>query len=335
MSFFRLDPRDVVVSADSVASTVWSTEGVLLTTFHTSSAHQLTDAADFYGEVRATTDANDPVEFSIAYADALGSGSAPYNSGVVGVSPTATVYRQIQNLVLGGKDSTDIFTFDGTTSDYFFVLSFDRARYKEKLLPGSFNLRLQESGGSTLDITDNSVDVVSETFTEAGRVYDLVSGSNGEAHDGDGTTASGSYGWLLPDVGMAILNGKALELPLVDGGMALNITRDQSNAKNYIKLFNLIKTGANFRLSSEETVTSNYVFARVRSEEGNYSTNPSMISGSSGDLYHDEMAYSPATYITTVGIYNDNNDLLAVAKMSKPLKKDFTKEALIRIKLDY
>jgi len=47
------------------------------------------------------------------------------------------------------------------------------------------------------------------------------------------------------------------------------------------------------------------------------------------------MIYSPVTYITTVGLYNDSNELLAVAKLSKPLQKDFTKETLVRVKLDY
>jgi hypothetical protein len=47
------------------------------------------------------------------------------------------------------------------------------------------------------------------------------------------------------------------------------------------------------------------------------------------------MVNNPQSYITTVGLYNDTNDLVAVAKLSKPLLKDFTKEALIRIKLDY
>ena len=47
------------------------------------------------------------------------------------------------------------------------------------------------------------------------------------------------------------------------------------------------------------------------------------------------MINQPETYITTVGLYNDSNELLAVAKLSKPLSKNFNKEALIRIKLDY
>ena len=47
------------------------------------------------------------------------------------------------------------------------------------------------------------------------------------------------------------------------------------------------------------------------------------------------MINNPQTFVTTVGLYNNNNDLLAVAKLSKPLVKDFTKEALIRVKIDY
>ena len=47
------------------------------------------------------------------------------------------------------------------------------------------------------------------------------------------------------------------------------------------------------------------------------------------------MVDNPQGYITTVGLYNDNNDLLATAKLSRPLLKDFTKEALVRIKLDF
>ena len=87
-------------------------------------------------------------------------------------------------------------------------------------------------------------------------------------------------------------------------------------------------------LKSEETISSNYVFVRVRNSEFNYSTNPSNIT-SSGELRWDVMINTPQSYITTVGMYNDTNDLLAVAKLSRPLLKDFTKEALVRIKLDY
>jgi hypothetical protein len=88
-------------------------------------------------------------------------------------------------------------------------------------------------------------------------------------------------------------------------------------------------------MNSEETLTSDFVYVRARNSEFNYSENPSFISGSTGEVLYANFINSPTTYMTTVGLYNDNNDLLAVAKLSRPLPKDFTKEALVRIKLDF
>jgi len=90
-----------------------------------------------------------------------------------------------------------------------------------------------------------------------------------------------------------------------------------------------------FTLNSQETITSDYVFVRPRSSEYNYSENPSFISGSTGEVLYPQFINNPQTYITTIGLYNDTNDLLAVAKLSRPLTKDFTKEALVRVKLDF
>jgi hypothetical protein len=93
--------------------------------------------------------------------------------------------------------------------------------------------------------------------------------------------------------------------------------------------------GDSFALNSQETVTSDYVFVRARNSEFNYSENPSFISGSTGEVIYSDFINNPQVYITTIGLYNDNNELLAVAKLSRPLVKDFTKEALVRVKLDF
>ena len=100
------------------------------------------------------------------------------------------------------------------------------------------------------------------------------------------------------------------------------------------KMFDAIKAGASFELDSEEKVSSQFMFVRVKNSEFNYSSNPSYID-TNGNLNNTTMADSPTSYITTVGLYNDDNNLLAVAKLSQPLRKDFTTEALIRVKLDY
>jgi hypothetical protein len=77
------------------------------------------------------------------------------------------------------------------------------------------------------------------------------------------------------------------------------------------------------------------VFVRARNSEFNYSENSSFISGSTGEVIYSNFINHPQVYITTVGMYNDSNELVAVAKLSKPLLKDFTKECLLRVKLDF
>jgi hypothetical protein len=152
-----------------------------------------------------------------------------------------------------------------------------------------------------------------------------------------GYTVSGSYGLFLPDIGTIILNPDALALPFASGGLNLQINNGTSTSDNGInnkRAFELIKSGSSFQLLSEETVSSNYVFVRVKNGDYNYTTNGSLITGS-GEFVYSNFINNPQTFPTTVGLYNDNNDLLAVAKMSKPLVKDFTKEALIRVKLSW
>jgi hypothetical protein len=108
-----------------------------------------------------------------------------------------------------------------------------------------------------------------------------------------------------------------------------------TNIANLQTVFQAISASANFQLNSQETISSDYVFVRIPNAGYNYTTNPSFISGSSGEMIYSNFINSPQTYITTVGMYNNNNELLAVAKLSKPLVKDFTKEALVRVKLDW
>ena len=332
MSFKRLDPQDFVVSADSITSTLWSDSQPTLTTFYTSSTQEAGSSGDYYLSTyqTASSDASAAVQFDIAYGNKQGSGSIAYNSGVVGKSPTSTIYGQYRTMVLG-DENTD-FTFGDFTSTDFIAVPIERARYKEGLFPGSLNLTLT-NGSNTLHITDNSKDVSSITFVDSGRKFELVSGSNGAAYSGTGYSDSGSYGWMLPDIGVLLLNPSA-----VSHSIGLDFTSSWVNTSNgevNTNTFDVISDGASFQLNSQETITSDFVFVRARNAEFNYSENPSYISGSTGEVLYDEFINSPQSYITTVGMYNDNNDLLAVAKLSKPLLKDFTKETLVRVKLDF
>jgi hypothetical protein len=219
------------------------------------------------------------------------------------------------------------------TADNFYAISVERARYKESLFSETFNLNLSGSGGfKKIHLTNDSKDILVNTFLGSTRVLQVVSGSNGKAVGTDGFVAnSGSYGLFLPDIGTILLNPNAISQSI---HVAANRTNNSDGLNNQT-LYDAIRLGGNFQLNSQETITSDFVFARLGNGEFNYSENPSFISGSTGELVYSNFINQPQVYITTIGMYNAANELLATAKLSRPLLKDFTKEALIRVKLDF
>jgi len=348
MSFNRLDPQDFVVSADSVSSTVWTGNQPTLKTFYTSSAQSI-QSGEYYLNVLNTgsEQPNSQIQFALVYADQTGGGAASYNSTVNNYSPSTTMYGSYRTLVL--EDENSEFVFGDVSSSYFYAISVDRARYKETLFPGSLNLKLSSSVAGASDpliLTDNSQDVTVPQYFGTMRAYQVISGSDGTAYNKTSgingnntgyTQQSGSYGLFLPDISTIILNGSALDINSNQGinlGTNRTINFDANNSQDLF-LHMSGSGGSSFGLGCQETITSDYVFVRARSSEINYSENPSFISGSTGEVIYSYFINNPTVFPTTVGLYNDNNDLLAVAKLSKPIQKDFTKEALIRVKLDF
>lgn len=342
MSFKRLETDDFVVSADSITAGLFTDSQVPeITTFFSSSTQRDESSGDYYLNIFSNA-ATSSLEFAIAYGNEVGSGSAAYDTAVDGKSPSSTIYGQYRTLVLGDENAD--FVFGGITSSDFWVISIDRNRYKESIFPGSTTLVLDNGSDGAISLTDNSEVASSVVFNDAGRVFQLVSGSAGTIYttlqDDGYSIDSGSYGFFLPDIATYILNPRALSNDEGDGGIGLDANTNSATtvvgSPNLAILYETFKdTDSSFTANSEETITSDFVFVRPRSSEFNYSENPSFISGSTGEVLYSSFINAPQTYITTVGMYNDNNELLAVAKLSRPLKKDFTKEALIRVKLDF
>jgi len=348
MGFKRLDPEDFLVSADSVSQTVWSNETVELSTFFTSSAQRVASlSGEYYLAVNQseTTVVGSTPQFDIAYGDKTSGGGVYFNDAVPGKSTTSTIYGQYRTLVLEDEDKD--FQFGSSyTPGYIYALSIERSRYKEKLLPGTLSLTLQGLTGPSITLTDNSNDVTIPTYFGTQRAYQIVrQGANPGTSDefNGGYTNSGSYGLFLPDTGLILLNGSALDQqpgvptngnPNIGVGLGTDRNLDVAGENNS-KLFGAIVRGSSFKVNCEETLTSDFIFVRSRNSEFNYSENPSFIKGATGEVYWDSYINAPQTYVTTIGLYNDQNDLLAVAKLSKPLLKDFTKESLVRVKLDF
>ena len=342
MSFTPIASSDFVVSSDSVTAPAWSTNAQTLTSFFTASANLI---SSYYLDVYNTTynASNAAVQFSIAYGHIYGSGSAPLNSLVPQNTPSRITFGQYRNLIYGDATANVNFGSGNTSSLDLIAIPIDRNRYKGNLFPGTFNLVLSSS--YALQLTNNYNDVSTVTYLDCGRAYDIISGSNGTAVNSPllsgapakGYTNSGSYGLFLPDIGLIVLNPKALSATAANGGLGINFTSSIAASAGWYNndlIYQKINSGSSFTLNSEETISSDYVFVRVKNAEYNYTSNPSMIDVS-GSLIYPNFVNSPQTYMTTVGLYNTNNELLAVAKMSKPLVKDFTKESLVRVKLDW
>ena len=341
---------DIVTNVkDTVSSGMWADGAGTLTSFFTSSAAEVSYGT-YYLDVwdkNPTSDTTATVQFSVAYGHIHGSGSTGA-LGVDGNRESATIYRQLANTLLGPTE--DRFTFEAsdgahTTPSYIYAISIARQQLREKMDPGNWELHLT-SGSKTVSLIDDSGANTNPTLANSKREFNVVSGSiaNGVYEPATTTataTVSGSHGLFYPESGMIILNPNSL----VSGsgynrndnrGVIEPLTKSTcTNDYDHRKLLMSIKSGSYFSSRREEQKRSSFYFCDVRSGEFNHSQNPSFFTGSNAELVNNSFKTEPTTYITTVGLYNDNNELLAVAKMSQPFKKDPNTEALIKVRLDY
>jgi hypothetical protein len=352
MSFGAYQTEDQVLSSDTIVAPMWSGDLTSLITFFSSSGQESEKSGNFFLNVykdNILTTANAESQFSIAYGHVNGSGSAYFNSLVPDKTPTRDIYGQFRSLIYGDESTNFSFGTNFTSKDII-VLSVNRARFKESFNPGSFFIKLK-NGANQISLVDDSTVTTTSTYVGTSRVYQILSGSyssntNLTTPSSSNYTVSGSYGIIIPDEGLIILNPRALALaPGALGGIAASFNEYSSSeyaAGNYNYninnrlVYNFISssTSPTFNLQSSETISSRYFFTRVKNSEFNYTTNPTVID-SNGNLLYTQLIYNPQTYITTVGLYNNSGDLLAVAKLNKPLVKDFTKELLLRVKLDF
>jgi hypothetical protein len=341
MSFVRYTPEDSVVSVETVVRPMWSGNTNLLTTFYTSTVITSSFYLNVYAEAPGSSlSTSASVQFAVQYGNKYGSGSAYINSSVTtqlpdssSITPTRVVYGQYRTLLLGTESGS--FTFGSDNPNGIYIINIARNRYKEHIQPGSLTLNLS-NGGNVISLTDDSQISSTTNYTTNGLLYyTLISGSGGIQSSNVAVNAS-IYGYLFPDNDIMVLNPTALSKSAANGGIGFNPTVQTPGADNDVDgaFYNTITAGAYFALQSAENVAAHYFFTRVKNQDFNYTTNPSIIDNN-GNLIYSTLINNPQTFITTVGLYNNQNELLAVAKLSRPLVKDFTKEALIKVKLDY
>jgi hypothetical protein len=333
------DVRTNILS--TISSPVWSGGSATLTSFYSSSV-QSASSGDYYYDVydKATADATRQIQFAVAYGHFAGSGSLSTSAGN---NPSKAIYRQFRNICLQNSTSENKFNFnaDGAGTDYsawdIFAINVNRARYREKLDPGNWELRLTK-GANTIKLIDDSGATADSSVNASKRVFNIVSGSIENGVSTIKTTAiaqsatNGSFGYFYPELGVIVLNAYALN----QSSLAITVDRTANSLKNNAgQLYAAVKTGAYFQARREEQIKSSHYFCRVRSDEYNWSQNPTYYSGSNAEIRNSTFIQDPKAYITTVGLYNQSNELLAVAKLSQPLLKSRDREAVIKVRLDF
>ena len=341
----RFGEFDQVTGKIEIVTTgMWSGDNGDIKTFFTSSTQAEASSSNYYINVynENATSSSAEVQFAVAYGHKFGSGSISLDSSSLSTLATKATYAQYRSILLEQDD--EFFTFtDGTTlggvdSSDIYVINISRARYKEKMDAGNWELTLGGTNGSFTFI-DDSGKKFSDTVGKAGRVFFVASGSLNLGFDAEATIVSTTdssnrgFGLFYPDQGLIILNPTAIAS--VVGSEVTPVLSTSAEQKNHIKLFNAIKSGSEFDARRTENVSTAHYFVRATNREFNFSNNPTFATGSDGSFTEATFERDPKTFITTVGMYNDANEMIAVAKTSQPIPKSFDKEVLIKVKLDF
>jgi hypothetical protein len=342
MAFQRFNPENDVVENQrtTISSGLWTGGSSTLTGFFTQSLNgNITGSVLELYNVDPNTDTSAETQIAVGYANVHGSGSAGNTTKLTtGGRQTAALYRQFRNVILAPNTNEFSFTGAASSSDDFYFISFQRARQREKIDPGNWELQLtgQMAGkAAKIQLIDDSGAGLNPTVNEGGRVFNVVSGS---INDGINTAAAsqpgGGLGLFYPDLGIILLDASQME---ASGGLADPVNPRSSDTfdNRPQKFYNSIKSGSSFQARREEEISSTNYFIRANNKDFNFSSNPTFSTGSDGSLTQGTFFKDPKTFITQVGLYNDENELLAIAKLSKPLLKSYSREAIIKVKLDF
>lgn len=350
----------VNAKVEVVTTGLWTGDSGSLNSYFTSSTQALANSGKYYYNVyqaNPSSDSTAEVQFAIAYGHNSGSGTTTLANDDNSLLSTKATYAQYRSMLL--SDPTQVFTFEKsdtttTASADIYVINLGRNRFREEMDAGNWSLKLSGSNG-IFTFIDNSGKKFGDTFGLAGRVFKVVSGSLNLGTQNEATVESTyasngeSYGTFYPDRGIVVLNPKAIGVTLGDvptqvvytpdgaftisGSLSASLATDK-HQYNQVRLFSAIKGGGDFEARRTEDVNTQHFFVRATNREFNYSNNPTFVNPD-GTFTESTFQTDPKTYITTVGLYNDSNELIAVAKTSQPIAKSFDKEVLIKVKLSF
>jgi hypothetical protein len=358
----RFGDFDKVNAKTEVVTTgLWTGDSGSLGQFFTASAQTTATSGYYYSNVYdynpvAFSDSAE-VQFAIAYGHVNGSGSMTLDVNDSALLATKATYAQYRAMLLDPTDSK--FSFEnsaGTLQDCnaVYIINVARGRYREKMDAGNWSLKLT-GGSGTFTFIDNSGKKFGDDLGLSGRTFKVVSGSLNLGTENQATinstvgTNGQGLGLFYPDRGIIVLNAEAIGSTLGTIDTQTIYTKDgaiiqsgsvspshltTSEQFNQYRLLQAIRRGGDFEARRTENISTQHFFVRATNREFNYSNNPTYIDAD-GFFVEGTFETDPQTFITTVGLLNDANEMIAVAKTSQPIVKSFDKEVLIKVKLSF
>ena len=262
------------------------------------------------------------------------------------------MYNQISQVLLGytsSANTTRDFELDltldqtGSMKECFF-LNFSRLIYKDQIKKGTFSITLGTASWdntmlSTATLVDASASATEGTANtlggDYGVLYNNASGSDGNTAQGvvfyqAGIVALSTASFVGPsntdfNSGSILSGSGPTKLTIAQSFVSASISGNCNAARHRIK---------NISFNNTTEINSTIYFCRIPHNKYNYSANPTYLS-SSQIVVKNIASDTPVSYITTIGLYSSNNELLATAKLSEPLRKDPNNEITLRVRLDY
>jgi hypothetical protein len=336
-----------------VTTGLWSSDSGSLMSFFTASS-QTDQSGKYYYNVYQTdpidTDIEE-VQFAVAYGHVDGSGSVTLDIDPNGLLPTKATYAQYKSMLLDptlAKFQFDNSVAAATDSNDIYVINVARARYRESMDAGNWSLKVSGSNG-LFTFIDNSGKKFGDSYGLSGNVFKVVSGSLNLGTQNEATvknttdpTSGQGYGLFYPERGIIILNptavgnvvGSVFNENFQTVGTLIPSYSTAADQENHKRIYHAIRAGKDFDARRTENVSTQHFFVRATNREFNYSNNPTYLDAD-GFFTEPTFETDPQTFITTIGLLNDANECVAVAKTSQPIVKSFDKEVLIKVKLSF
>jgi len=281
------------------------------------------------------------------------------------------IYNQMAQVLMGFDETGSVRIFDedgdisggGTKLKECYFVNFSRLLTKDEIKKGTFEMELMTTDGFSEATGVGSLERIKITDFSGSDGY-FVNSPAGEygvlfatASNGATVLAANQYykvGLLFYQAGVAVISGSVFSdsddggilhtgkgtVTFSPAGASVTGFNTITSSTNNVMADNLRNRLYNIQFNNTTELNSTIYFCRVNNNEFNYSANPTYLStsadGPSAIVVKDgDAVRDPHSYITTVGLYSADNELLAVAKVSEPLKKDPSNELTLRVRLDY